>query len=434
MGNLRCVAFRDRTDRNAPERDGQYREPRDVVISWSVGRGGWLLAHGLTLGPAGHACRSRVTQERAVLFLGSRLEPGRQRVTRPRSGGTRLLWNEVASPWRVRATAVSETAATSNKRTWRRRSTNEDERTYELREANSSWYVAFAEARYPAAVPIFPGSRTTMHHFTRAIVLVLVSACSNDTTGGPSADASVADAETGGHLGTGSGGVGNAGAAGGGTGGQSMDGAGNHTGGRGGASGAGEGGQREAGTARDAGPDATSRLDASADAATVLDATLADANSADAPSDAAADAKSSKSGCTSVAVGTTFSAIYANLLSVQCVPCHTQALQGTGSLPLQFPPNQAFNAGVNVAYADLVEESDGGLSGHTAQGYACGSTGLRRVVPGDPDHSLLVLKLEGENGTSNAICGARMPFQRTPICQPVIDGIRTWIANGAHKD
>ncbi|HVW29190.1 MAG TPA: hypothetical protein VHC69_27680 [Polyangiaceae bacterium] len=264
-----------------------------------------------------------------------------------------------------------------------------------------------------------------VHHFVWALVSISASACSSDgNRGAPGPDASVDASETGGTSAKGGAG---------GTGGTAASSGGQNVGGSGGKSSGGSAGGStrllEAGVERDGAPDATITPDAAADATPSRDASPRDAT----PSDALADAVAK--GCTSVAVGTTFSSIYANLLSVKCVPCHTKHLQGTGSLPLQFPPNQAFDQGVDVAYADLLGANDGGgVEGEKAQGYACGSMGFRRVVPGDPDNSLIVEKLEGKDGTAQAICGERMPFQQPPICQPVIDAIRTWIANGALKN
>lgn len=52
---------------------------------------------------------------------------------------------------------------------------------------------------------------------------------------------------------------------------------------------------------------------------------------------------------------------------------------------------------------------------------------LLRVHPGDPDHSYLVLKLEGASG----IVGAQMPFGGPYLQAPQIDAIRQWIIQGA---
>jgi hypothetical protein len=46
------------------------------------------------------------------------------------------------------------------------------------------------------------------------------------------------------------------------------------------------------------------------------------------------------------------------------------------------------------------------------------------VIPGKPDQSSLVLRIEGRVGT-------RMPLNRNPLNQNQINGIRAWIAEGA---
>jgi hypothetical protein len=52
-----------------------------------------------------------------------------------------------------------------------------------------------------------------------------------------------------------------------------------------------------------------------------------------------------------------------------------------------------------------------------------------RVMPGDPDDSYLIRKLEGGPG----IVGAQMPFGGPYLPQASIDVIRQWITNGAQK-
>lgn len=52
-----------------------------------------------------------------------------------------------------------------------------------------------------------------------------------------------------------------------------------------------------------------------------------------------------------------------------------------------------------------------------------------RVIPGDPNNSYLVTKLEGRQRI-----GARMPAMRGPIPQSEIDIIRKWIEEGARNN
>lgn len=56
---------------------------------------------------------------------------------------------------------------------------------------------------------------------------------------------------------------------------------------------------------------------------------------------------------------------------------------------------------------------------------------LKRVVPGNPDKSFLLIKLVGPNPTQ----GKRMPLgNQPPLDEVTIQAIRTWIANGAKED
>lgn len=54
---------------------------------------------------------------------------------------------------------------------------------------------------------------------------------------------------------------------------------------------------------------------------------------------------------------------------------------------------------------------------------------MMRVLPGDPDRSYLVVKLEGSR-----IVGERMPMGPHPLSPEAIAVIREWIARGAPDD
>ncbi len=56
--------------------------------------------------------------------------------------------------------------------------------------------------------------------------------------------------------------------------------------------------------------------------------------------------------------------------------------------------------------------------------------GLARVEPGDPDHSYLIIKLEG----GQLMTGKRMPRGRPPRRADEIERIRSWIERGAPRD
>jgi len=92
-----------------------------------------------------------------------------------------------------------------------------------------------------------------------------------------------------------------------------------------------------------------------------------------------------------------------------CTQCHTS----TGRNPsggMDLNPNVAFDQLVNAAVR--------------------GKPGAIRVIPGDPDHSYLVQKLEGDA----SIVGRRMPINGPPyLTDGQIKIIRRWIAIGAPR-
>ena len=53
----------------------------------------------------------------------------------------------------------------------------------------------------------------------------------------------------------------------------------------------------------------------------------------------------------------------------------------------------------------------------------------KRVVPGDPDSSVLYLKVTGDPST-----GDRMPLDASPLGSAPIDDIKTWIFEGAENN
>jgi hypothetical protein len=92
-----------------------------------------------------------------------------------------------------------------------------------------------------------------------------------------------------------------------------------------------------------------------------------------------------------------------------CVGCHQPGGPAGGVLNLR--PEVAYNNLVNVA-SRL-------------------KAGAIRVIPGDPDNSYLIHKLEGRSG----IFGLRMPQNGPPyLTEGQILVIRTWIRNGANNN
>ncbi len=104
----------------------------------------------------------------------------------------------------------------------------------------------------------------------------------------------------------------------------------------------------------------------------------------------------------------TWGALFAEVIAPSCDNgyCHGG---GTGGLLITDAAS---------TYAALVEVG--------AMGMACGPTGAVRVVPGNPDASLIVQKLEGTQ-----TCGAAMPKDLPSLSQTEIDRIRAWILDGA---
>jgi hypothetical protein len=94
-----------------------------------------------------------------------------------------------------------------------------------------------------------------------------------------------------------------------------------------------------------------------------------------------------------------------------CTNCHTDA--GGRN------PSGGLNLRHEVAYAALV-----GVASR-------GKTGAVRVIPGDPDNSYVIQKLEGQSG----IVGERMPRTGGPyLTEGQMTIIKRWIATGANND
>ena len=95
---------------------------------------------------------------------------------------------------------------------------------------------------------------------------------------------------------------------------------------------------------------------------------------------------------------------------VACVNCHTSTGRN---------PSAGMNLNHDVAYDQIVNVS------------SSRKPGAIRVIPGDPENSYLVHKVEGRSG----IVGVRMPFTGPPF---LTDGqiliLKRWIANGAPRN
>lgn len=107
----------------------------------------------------------------------------------------------------------------------------------------------------------------------------------------------------------------------------------------------------------------------------------------------------------------TWASIHADFLAVVCAGCHG------GDSPTGAPIAELDLSDADAAYA--------ALAGIAARGPDCRGRGLVRLVPGDPDASLLHAKL-----TANPPCGGTMPHARG-VSPAVLAAVRTWIQAGA---
>jgi hypothetical protein len=109
----------------------------------------------------------------------------------------------------------------------------------------------------------------------------------------------------------------------------------------------------------------------------------------------------------------TFSSIQQNILQTAdrsgraaCTQCHAPGGTRTATILLLTPA---------LAYAQLVNAP------------ALGKRGAIRVIPGDPENSYLIHKLEGRPG----IAGDRMPDTGPVLTDGQVQVIKRWIALGA---
>jgi hypothetical protein len=109
----------------------------------------------------------------------------------------------------------------------------------------------------------------------------------------------------------------------------------------------------------------------------------------------------------------TFTEVYTQIISVNCLGCHVPGQIGVTHGMLDMSSQ-------STAYTDLV--------GVMAAGSACSGMGTR-VVAGDPTTSLLYEKVSGTQP-----CGSRMPLDGNPLSTSDIAEIHDWIAGGALDD
>jgi len=119
------------------------------------------------------------------------------------------------------------------------------------------------------------------------------------------------------------------------------------------------------------------------------------------------DAKDSADASAASAQPSLFEAEIAPMLQTHCAVCH---LTGQEAGNMSLVPAKAVAALVNVKSTE--------------------APALTRVVPGDPDNSYLIMKLEGTQDKHGGV-GAQMPFGAPPLSPDQIAKIRKWIADGA---
>jgi hypothetical protein len=115
----------------------------------------------------------------------------------------------------------------------------------------------------------------------------------------------------------------------------------------------------------------------------------------------------------------TFTDIYAVMFPLgthgQCNYCHS------------VPANEISNG--RLGMGETRAEAYAALVGRGSMSARCGGGGARLVVPGDPNASLLYLKL-----SAAPACGDRMPQGASPLTAAQVEMVRSWIAAGAPND
>jgi len=105
--------------------------------------------------------------------------------------------------------------------------------------------------------------------------------------------------------------------------------------------------------------------------------------------------------------------VFPKVIRIKCGACHNDAPSFGG---LAF-----FPGGPETAYANLV-----GVRSGDKPDYLCSASPLKRVEPGDPEKSLMYLKI------TNPSCGGKMPPPAFGTATPEqVELVRQWIADGA---
>lgn len=113
-----------------------------------------------------------------------------------------------------------------------------------------------------------------------------------------------------------------------------------------------------------------------------------------------------------------FKALYADILAPKCATSYCHVATNRGGLNM---------TSASEAYKRLVGKKAGDLERDPYS--LCKETGLTRVVPFDPDASLLMQKLTPS--ASGVVCGKAMPLDKPALPEPEIARIARWISQGA---
>lgn len=115
--------------------------------------------------------------------------------------------------------------------------------------------------------------------------------------------------------------------------------------------------------------------------------------------------------------GTSFNRIQSRVFDAQCVSCHSAGNQGARESGLILTRGRAFDALVGVAPRHPTARADG----------------LRLIMPGSPDSSFILHKLNAEPDHHGADYGTLMPLGERPLTVGKLEFIRRWIAAGASR-
>lgn len=129
------------------------------------------------------------------------------------------------------------------------------------------------------------------------------------------------------------------------------------------------------------------------------------------------------------AMDASFESIYVRMLAAGVTTCGSAGLGCHSTFSAKQNGNLLdFSLDASAVYGELL--GDGG--GFPATNIAGDAGGVLRVVPGDPDASMLYIKLTLTTGGSPY--GAGMPLY-TPgsVCPAAVDAVRQWIAGGAAR-